>query len=148
MPWFVCMHKRSMFLVKYGCQPCVVHIAHWLKVEPKQSILFFKIFISFSMIVEEVHAIDTLGGEAWQTCESISFYKVVFFLETKSNSFEIKVILFFKDSFFFTTKLSFEDRTSFFSKQFHNHFYFSKFHFLLGQGQVGISKSHVHLKSD
>ena len=45
-------------------------MAHWLKVEPKQSTLFLSIDISFSVMKEEVHAIDTLGGEAilaWQT---------------------------------------------------------------------------------
>ena len=40
-------------------------MAHWLKVEPKQSTLFFKIFISFAITEEEVHAIGTLGGKAW-----------------------------------------------------------------------------------
>jgi len=34
--------------------------------EPKQSTLFFNIFISFSMLEEEVeHAIKTLYGEAY-----------------------------------------------------------------------------------
>ena len=103
---------------------------------PKQSTLFFKTFISFAIIEEEVQAIGTLGGKAWQTCVSISFSKEMFFLETKSNSFGIEIILFFKDSFSFNTKSSFEDRTYFSSKQCHNHFWFSNFHFLLEQGQV------------
>ena len=72
MPCMVCIHVRSMFLAKHGFLPRLFH-EHWLKVEPKQSTLFFKAHISFSIIEEEVvHAIDTLGGEAilaWQTWE-------------------------------------------------------------------------------
>ena len=48
---------------------------------PKQSTLFFKKFVSFSMLEEEVHAIDMLEGEvtlAWQTCEDKSFFKDLF----------------------------------------------------------------------
>ena len=66
-------------------------MAHWLKVEPKQSTLFLSIQISFSIIEEVVHAIGMLDDEvilAWQTYESISFFKEIFFLETKSKSFE------------------------------------------------------------
>ena len=52
---------------------------------------------------EEVeHAIGELECEAtlaWQICEFKSFFKEMLFLETKSNSFEIEIILFFKDSF-------------------------------------------------
>ena len=71
-------------------------MAQWLKVEPKHSTLFLSIDISF-LIIEEVHAMDTLDGEAklaWQTWESKSFFKDMFFLETKSKSFEIEAILF------------------------------------------------------
>ena len=46
---------------------------HWLKIETKQSTLFFKAHMSFSIIEEEVeHAIGILDGEAivaWQTWE-------------------------------------------------------------------------------
>ena len=42
----------------------------WLKVEPKQSTLFFKTFISFSIVEDKVeHAKDVLDEEAtlaWQ----------------------------------------------------------------------------------
>ena len=72
------------------------------KWSPSKSTLFFNINISFSIIVEEVeHAICTLEGEAWQTCEFKSFFKNLFSLEIKSNSFEIEIILFFKDPFFY-----------------------------------------------
>jgi len=40
-------------------------MAHWLKVEPKQSTLFFNKQISFLIIEEEVeHAMGMLEGEA------------------------------------------------------------------------------------
>ena len=61
-------------------------MTHWLKVELKQSTLFFNKQISFS-IIKEVHAIDKLDDEATlarQTYESKSFCKVVFFFEDKS----------------------------------------------------------------
>ena len=47
--------------------------------------------ISLLILEEEVHAKGELGEGtlAWQTCASISFFKTIFFLETKSNSFEI-----------------------------------------------------------
>ena len=70
-------------------------IAQWLKVKPKQSTLFLSIQILFSIIEEVVHAIGMLDDEAileWQTCKSISFFKEMFFLETKSNSFEIEAV--------------------------------------------------------
>ena len=108
-------------------------IVHWLKVEPKQSTLFFSIVISFSIIEEEVeHAIGTLDGKAWQTCEFKSFFKDFFLLEIKSNSFEIEAILFFKDWFSFTTKSGFEDRTSFFFKTSSQLFLLLRFYFHLG----------------
>ena len=125
-------------------------MAQWLKVEPKQSTLFLSIQISFSIMEEEVHAIGELECEAtlaWQTRESKSFFKETFSFDIKSKSFEIEIILFFNESFSFKTKTSFKDRTSFSSKHFHNHFYFSKSHFLLWQVQVGISMSPFHLKS-
>ena len=86
-------------------------MAQWLKVEPKQSTLFFNKHISFSIMEEEVHAIGELDEAtlAWQTWESILFFKTIFFLE-------IKAILFFKVSFSFKVKLSFEDKISFFFK--------------------------------
>ena len=110
----------------------VCFMAHWLKVELKQLTLFFNKHISLSIIEEKEHAIETLECEAilaWQICVSISFFREVSFLETKSSFFEIEEILLFKDSFSFNTKSSFEVKVSFFSKQFHNHFYFSKFCF-------------------
>ena len=45
-------------------------MAHWLKVEPKQSTLFLSIDISFSMLEEVEHAIGEIECEAtlaWQT---------------------------------------------------------------------------------
>jgi len=55
---------------------------HWLKVEPKQSTLFFNKNISFSIIEEEVvHVIDMLDDEAtlaWKICEDKSFFKDLF----------------------------------------------------------------------
>ena len=40
-------------------------MAHWLKVEPKQLTLFFKMDISFSIMEEEVvHAMEILECEA------------------------------------------------------------------------------------
>ena len=79
-------------------------MAQWLKVQPKQSTLFLSIDISFSIIEEEVHAIDTLDGEviiALQTCESKLFFKDLFSFETKSKFFEIKAILFFQSFILF-----------------------------------------------
>ena len=59
---------------------------------------------SLLIFEEEVeHAIETLDGKAilaWQTYESKSFFKDLFSLVIKSNSFEIEAILFFKESFF------------------------------------------------
>ena len=67
MSWFVSMHRRSMFLVKHGFQPCMVH-GTLLKVEPKQSTLFFNKHISFLILEDNVeHAIGILDDEAWQT---------------------------------------------------------------------------------
>ena len=58
------MHVRSMYLVNIDSNR-VWFMAQWLKLEPKQSKLFFKAYISFAIIEEVVeHAIDTLGGEA------------------------------------------------------------------------------------
>jgi len=79
-------------------------MAQWLKVEPKQSTLFFNIIKSFSTLEEVEHVIDILDGEgivAWQTCETKLFFKDLFSFEISSNSFEIKAILFFKELFFF-----------------------------------------------
>ena len=45
-------------------------MAHWLKVEPKQSTLFFKTQMSFSIEEDVVHVIDTHEDEVivvWQT---------------------------------------------------------------------------------
>ena len=71
-------------------------MAHWLKVEPKQSIFFFNKFISFSIIEDKVeHAIDVLEDEstlAWQSCVSKSFFKEMFSLDIKSKSFELEAI--------------------------------------------------------
>ena len=66
--------------------------------------------------------------------------------EMHSNSLKIETILFFKESFSFNTKSSLEDKTSLFFKTI-SKFYFSKFPFPLWQGQVGISMSPFHLKS-
>ena len=38
-------------------------MAHWLKVEPKQSTLFFNIIILFSTLEEVEHAIETPDDE-------------------------------------------------------------------------------------
>ena len=105
-------------------------MAHWLKVEPKQSTLFFNKQISFSTIEEELkHAIGMLEGEAilaWQICVSKSFFKEIFLFKTISNSFEIEAIFIFKESFSFTTKSSFEDKISFFFKTSLQSFLFFK----------------------
>ena len=90
-------------------------MTHWLKVEPKQSTLFFKAHISFLIFEEEVeHAIGTLEDEEWQTCEDKSFFKDLFSLEIKSKLLDFKAILFFKVSFSFKAMSSFEDKISFF----------------------------------
>ena len=72
-------------------------MTHWLKVEPKQSTLFFNTQISFLILEYKVeHAIETLDGEAmlaWQTCEFKSFFRVLFSLKIKS-SFEHKFLFF------------------------------------------------------
>ena len=71
MPWFVCMHRWNLFLRNIDSKR-VWSLAHWLKVEPKQSTFFLSIDISFS-IIKEVHAVGELDEEAtlaWQTCES------------------------------------------------------------------------------
>ena len=79
--------------------------------------------------------------------EDKSFFKDLFLLEIKSNSFEIDAILFFKELFSFKIKSSFEDKTSFFFKTMSQSFYFLKFCFHLREDQVGISMSPFHLKS-
>ena len=69
-------------------------MAQWLKVEPKQSTLFFKIFMSFSMLEDKVeHAIGVQEEEAilaWQTRESKSFFKDSFFFKIRSSSLVIE----------------------------------------------------------
>ena len=121
-------------------------MAQWLKVEPKQSTLFFKTFISFSMLEDKVeHAIGVQEVEAtlaWQT--SISFCKDLFLIKTKSNSFEIESILFFKVRFSLKTQSNLEDKTSLCSTTSSQSFFFSKLQFLLKQFQVEIQVSHVH----
>ena len=86
-------------------------MAHWLKMEPKQSTLFFKTHISFLIIEEKVeHAIETLDGEAilaWQTCESILIFKDSFFFKQISKSFEIESILFYQRNILFYYKIKF-----------------------------------------
>ena len=62
MTWFVCMHRRNLFLAKHGFQTCVVQ-STLLKVEPKQSILLFSKQKSFSIMEEEVHVIGMLDDE-------------------------------------------------------------------------------------
>ena len=129
MPWFVCMHRRNLFLSKHRFQTCMVQNT-LVKVEPKQLTLFFKIFILFLILEDKVeHAIGKLECEAvlaWQTCESILFFKEIFFLETKSNSFEIEIIYFSKIHFLLQQNQVLKIELHFSSKQFHNHFYFSK----------------------
>ena len=95
-------------------------MAHWLIVEPKQSIFFFKTFISLLIKEEVEHAIGEVCDTtlAWQTCALILLCKTSFFFKQTFNSFEIKIILFFKESFSFKTKTSFEDRASFFFQNF------------------------------
>ena len=94
--------------------------------------LFLSIDISFSIKEEEVHAIGELEGEAtlaWQTCVSMLIFNFLFSFRQTSKSFEIKSILFFKESFSFTTKSSFEDKISFYFKTISNHFYSLEFIF-------------------
>ena len=53
------------------------------------------------------HAIETLDGKvilAWQTCEDKLFFKDLFSLEIKSNSFEIEIIFFSKNYFLLKQK--------------------------------------------
>ena len=52
MPWKMCMHMWSMFLPKHGFH-LVQFMAHWLKVEPKQSTLFFNMQMSLSIFEED-----------------------------------------------------------------------------------------------
>ena len=84
------------------------------------------------------HAIGELGEAtlAWQTCETISFFKDSFFFKQISKSFEIEAIFIFKESFSFKTKSTFEDKFSFFYKIDSQSFFFFKLHFLLMQVQV------------
>ena len=127
-------------------------MTHWLKMEPKQSSLFFKAYMSLSIIEQEVeHVIGTLDGEAivaWQTCESKSFSKEVFSFEIISNSFEIEAFFFSSNNCSLLKQNQvLKIKPHFSSKHHYNHLYFSKFCFHLGQGQVGISRSPFHLKS-
>ena len=93
IPWFVCSIGGICFFRNIDSKREWFK-AQWLKVEPKQSTLFFKLFISFS-IIEEMHAIGKLDGEAtlaWQTCVSKLFFKDLFYLSKllnllKSNQF-------------------------------------------------------------
>ena len=48
--------------MKHGFN-CVWFMAHWLKVEPKQSTLFFNTQISFLTLEEDEHAIETHEGK-------------------------------------------------------------------------------------
>ena len=107
MPWFVYMQRWNLFLSKHRFQPCMVHDI--MAQSGAQTI----------HIEEEGHAIGELESEAtlaWQTWESISIFKFLFSFRQTSKSFEIKSILFFKESFSFTTKSSYEDITLFFFK--------------------------------
>ena len=72
---------------------------------------------------------DTLGGEAilaWQTWESKSFFKDLFLFKTKSNSFEIKSISFFKILLSLKIESTFEDKTSLFFNTSSQSFLFFK----------------------
>ena len=62
-------------------------MAHWLKVEPKQSIFFFSIDISLLIKEDVEHEIGELweGILAWQTCVSILFCKNSFFFKQISK---------------------------------------------------------------
>ena len=70
MSWSVCMHRRNLFLSKYGFQTCVVH-GTMAQVEPKQSTLFFNMHISFLILEDKVeYATEIFDDEvmvAWQT---------------------------------------------------------------------------------
>jgi len=88
----MCMNMWSLFFWNKDSN-ILWSKAHWLKVESKQSILFFKTQISFLSIFEKATLV-------W---------------ETKSFSIEINPELFFKESFSFKTKLDFEDKAQFFS---------------------------------
>ena len=116
MPWFVCMHRWNLFLAKHGFQACVVQST--MAQSGAQTIHTLLKHISLSILEEEVHAIGELGEAtlAWQTCESISFFKDTFFFKTISNSLEIEAIFIFKESFSFKTKSIFKDKFSFFFK--------------------------------
>ena len=113
MLW-LCPWKACVCRVGCACKdgPCFLRTkiskrewfnVHWLKVEPKQSTLFFKTFISFSIVEDKVeHAIGVQEVEAtlaWHTWESISIFKDSFFFKTKSNSFVIESILFSKQDY-------------------------------------------------
>ena len=127
MPWWVCM-CGACFLRNMDSN-LVWFMAHWPRVEPKQSTFFFKTHISF-LIEEDVEHAKCLSMkdeaiETWQTWASELFFKETFSFETKSNSFEIKII-FLKKLFSFTTKSSLKNKFlfSFFKS---NLFFFQKF---------------------
>ena len=68
------MNDVHEYEVHVSCEiwiPISCVIAHWLKVEPKQSTLFFNIHILLSTFKEDVeHVIETFNNEdvvAWQT---------------------------------------------------------------------------------
>ena len=80
----VCMQRWNLFLSNQGFQVCMIQ-STLAQSGAQQSTLFFKTFISFSILEDKVeHAIDVLGEAtlAWQTCESISIFKDSFFFKT------------------------------------------------------------------
>ena len=101
--WCACKDGTCFFRIKDSKR--VWFMAQWLKVEPKQSTLFFKTFISFSILEDKVeHAIGVLDEEAtlaWQTLESKSFFKDLFLFKTKNKScgFDISDCKLFKLSY-------------------------------------------------
>ena len=137
--WCECKDETCFFRNKDSKRVWLT--THWLKVEPKQSIFFFSIDISFLIKEEVEHAIGELGEAilAWQTCESILFFKDSFFFKQTSKSFEMEAIFIFKESFSFKTKSSFEDKISFFFKTSLQSFLFFKISFSFRASQVWIS---------
>ena len=62
MPYFVCMHMRSIFLAKHGFQSCVVQDT-LVQSGAQTSTHFFKAHISLSIIEEDVEHATCLSIE-------------------------------------------------------------------------------------
>ena len=106
-------------------------MTHWLKVEPKQSTLFFKIHISFSIEedVEQATKFLSLGDvsiEAWQEWEAKSFFKESFSFKMQSNSLEIKQFYFSRNHSLLKQNLVLKIKPHFFFKASLQSFLFFK----------------------